>query len=523
MFSIPFWLSLLIGFLSLSEEIVWVRTVGFAYQTVPPAFSFVLVCYLVGIALGAAVGKRICGRVMNLYAAASLLLGAAALVDVLTPVFIARVMIGVDSDPGLPAAMIVLNAGLKGTLFPIVHHLGSMGQGSRVGRSMSRIYFANILGATAGPLLTGFVALDYLNVDECFEISAAACLLASVVCALKGAKPAALLATAIAAVLSSLTASWLVLPRPGSLVTFAANGRSMTHFIANRHGVVHTSATPHGDSVFGGNVYDGVASIDVDGNRNRLERLYLLALAHPHPRRVLFVGLSTGAWVRAVQGVPGVESIDVVEINPAYIELIRDYYPQLAPLLQDPRIHIHIDDGRRWLRRNPETRFDAVIQNTTFHWRANAGNLLSREYFTEVRRHMNAGAIILANTTGSYDVLATAQAVFTYAYRYSNFVYASDQPLLLDVGRLGAVRRPDGNFFTLEGATPGSVAGLLGQATLEPVDDFLARQHAKAAVITDDNVLSEYAHGRRFGPELLRALAPPEPAHFDAIAPPSPR
>lgn len=519
MFSVPFWLSLLIGFLSLSEEIVWVRAVSFAYQSMPPAFSFVLVCYLVGIALGAAVGKRICRRVTNLYSAASMLLGAAALVDVLTPVFIARVMSATDSDLGLTAAMIVLNAGLKGILFPIAHHLGSMGQGPRVGRSMSRIYFANILGATAGPLLTGFVALDYLSVDECFEISAAACLLASVLCVLKAAKPILLVVTAVAAAFSSLATSWLVLPRPGSLVTFAANGRSMNHFIANRHGVVHTTRTPDGDYVFGGNVYDGIASINVDGNQNRLERLYLLALVHPEPRHLLFVGLSTGAWVRAIEGVAGVESIDVVEINPAYIELIRDNYPQLAPLLRDPRIHIHIDDGRRWLRRHPETRFDAIIQNTTFYWRANAGNLVSREYFTEVREHLDAGGILLANTTGSFDVLATAQAVFPYAYRYTNFVYASDKPVLLDVSRLGGIRRPDGNFFTLDGAPSGSVAALLTRAKLEPVSDFIARRHANAVVITDDNVLSEYAHGHRFGPKLLRALAPSEPPHFEATDP----
>ena len=108
----------------------------------------------------------------------------------------------------------------------------------------------------------------------------------------------------------------------------------------------------------------------------------------PIPKQVLFVGLSTGAWVRAIQGFPGIERIDVVEINPAYIDLIRSY-GQLLPLLQDPRIHIHIDDGRRWLRRNPLTRFDLVVQNTTFFWRANTGNLLSWEYFSEVRKHLD--------------------------------------------------------------------------------------------------------------------------------------
>ena len=58
MFSFAWWLSLTVGFLSLSEEILWVRVAGFAYNTLPPAFSFVLACYLVGIAAGAAFGNN---------------------------------------------------------------------------------------------------------------------------------------------------------------------------------------------------------------------------------------------------------------------------------------------------------------------------------------------------------------------------------------------------------------------------------------------------------------------------------
>jgi spermidine synthase len=262
-----------------------------------------------------------------------------------------------------------------------------------------------------------------------------------------------------------------------------------------------------------------MTTVDVDANQNRIDRVYLVALMGVAPRRVLFVGLSSGAWVRAIQGVPGVESIDVVEINPGYIALIRNYYPELAVLLDDPRVHVHIDDGRRWLRRNPDSRFDVIIQNTTFHWRANAGNLLSREYFSEVHRHLNENGILTVNTTGSFDVLATARAVFPHTYRYSNFVYASDQALIPEADRLRAIRRPDGAFFTFEGAPPGSVAALLAQARLDPVEDFLARLKANAGVITDDNLLSEYAHGVRFGPQLLRALAPAEAAHFYANTP----
>lgn len=111
-------------------------------------------------------------------------------------------------------------------------------------------------------------------------------------------------------------------------------------------------------------------------------------------------------------------------------------------------------------------------------------------------------------------MLATARAVFPYAYRYANFVYASAQPLVPDANRLREVRRPDGSFFTFEGAPAGSVAALLAQAHLDPVEGVLAHQKAKAGVITDDNLLSEYAHGQRFGPDLLRALTPPQAPLF---------
>src|SRR5258705_5113462 len=91
-FSFAWWLSFVIGFLSLSIEIVWVRIIGFGYETLPPAFSFVLACYLVGIALGAALGKRLCERTQNLYVAAALMLSLSALVDVGSPTDGSRVI-----------------------------------------------------------------------------------------------------------------------------------------------------------------------------------------------------------------------------------------------------------------------------------------------------------------------------------------------------------------------------------------------------------------------------------------------
>ena len=518
MLSLPALLSLLVGFLSLSEEILWVRTAGFVYHTQPPAFSFVLVFYLIGIALGAGLGKRLCDRTRHLYAMAAVVLSVAAVVDVSMPALIGGLMTANDDRLGIPAVLIAVTAAAKSALFPIAHDLGSVAEGPRIGRSVSRIYFANIVGSTLGPLLTGFVALDRLSIDECFAVSSALCLGGSALCLRHVNSRRFTVVPLVAIVVSCLAAGMTIRSGPGVLVKFAdrGDGLPVSRFIANRHGVVHTVRAPAGDVVFGGNVYDGLAEVDVERNKNRLDRVYLAGLLHPDPRRILFVGMATGAWVRCFEGFSGVERIDVVEINPAYLDLIREY-PKLATLLDDARVHVHVDDGRRWLRRHPDERFDVIIQNTTYYWRSNADNLLSRDYFAEVAHHLESGGLVAINSTSSSDVLATAQAVFGHAYRYANFVYAADHPLTLNLGQLVGVRKPDGSLFDATTRTPGSAVAQLANAQLDPVPEFFTRRKIEAEVITDDNLVTEYRNGHRFGPVILQLPLPvPTPPFLDA-------
>ncbi len=169
---LPLLLSFLVGFLSLSVEILWVRVISFKFHTLPHAFSFVLAMYLVGIALGAYIGKVCCSRERHLYliGAAALLLGG--VLDIYTPTLAPGLLSGGFDNDGLALAglAIIASSAIKSVLFPIVHHLGSNSAGSAVGRSVSRIYSGNIAGSTLGPLVTGFYLLDRFTVEECFML-----------------------------------------------------------------------------------------------------------------------------------------------------------------------------------------------------------------------------------------------------------------------------------------------------------------------------------------------------------------
>ena len=50
------------GFLSLSQEIIWMRLISFLGMSVPQTFSYTLALFLVGIAIGAHIGKKICQK-----------------------------------------------------------------------------------------------------------------------------------------------------------------------------------------------------------------------------------------------------------------------------------------------------------------------------------------------------------------------------------------------------------------------------------------------------------------------------
>ena len=172
-------------------------------------------------------------------------------------------------------------------------------------------------------------------------------------------------------------------------------------------------------------MYDGRTNLSLIKNTNGLDRPLLLAALQPKPKRVLMVGLSIGSWLALTNGFPGVEHIDVVEINSGYLQTAQAY-PVQARALQDPRVNIVIDDARRWLKLHPQETYDLVIMNTTWHWRANSSFLLSQEYLQLIQKHMKQGAVMAFNATGSPDAFYTATQVFEHAYRYGNFVYAAD-------------------------------------------------------------------------------------------------
>jgi spermidine synthase len=276
--------------------------------------------------------------------------------------------------------------------------------------------------------------------------------------------------------------------------------------LENRSGII--AVTDNG-VVYGHGMYDGRFNTDLKHDTNGIVRPYSLSLFHPAPRDVLMIGLSSGSWAQVIANNPDVASLTVIEINPGYLALIEKE-PEVASVLKNPKVKIITDDGRRWLRANPTRHFDAIVSNTTWHFRASVTNLLSVEFLELIRHHLKSGGIFFYNTTESDRVQRTACLAFAQGARVTNHMVVSDAPIAWDFRRWRhtlEAYRIDGQLVfeksrKLDRAkldelaawqtslAPGSHPD---RRPIEPCPDILARTAGQRPV-TDDNMGSEWLH-----------------------------
>lgn len=82
--------------------------------------------------------------------------------------------------------------------------------------------------------------------------------------------------------------------------------------------------------------------------------------AHPDPRRVLVLGGGDGGTVSELVRYPGLERIDVVEIDPEVVAVCRRHLPRLSRGFDDPRVVVEHADGAAWIGAGAE-RFDVIL------------------------------------------------------------------------------------------------------------------------------------------------------------------
>ncbi len=403
-----------------------------------PAFAFLLSTFLAGIAAGSYIAEKLTEKkasatVVRVVGALMLLAGV---ISVYVPPLVGFLRwMGIDYL--LSVFGFFITAAMMGSVLPLLCRLAITAD-DQAGRRVSLVYVSNIVGSTLGTLLVGFVLMQYFGLRQVsLQLGMAAVIAGSLVLIVSQGKvrtPPAWAAVTIAVALVAVPAASPLYSNLYERLIWGTQpqvSEPFAHIVENRNGVI--AVTKEGE-VWGDGVYDGYFNIDPAHDVNIVMRAYALSAFHPAPKRILLIGLSSGSWAQILVNEPQAESLDIVEINPGYLTLIPQY-PMVRSLLQNPKVQIHIDDGRRWMLAHPSGRYDVIVANTTFYWRDHASNLLSTDFLEIIRKHLAPGGVFYYNTTGSDDVLATGLHVFPYGLRVVNCLAVSDSPLQMNLER----------------------------------------------------------------------------------------
>jgi spermidine synthase len=500
------------GLIALGFEITWFRVFALASSDRAPAFALLLSTYLSGIAAGSFVSEkwtRKHGAGIVLQVMGVLLLLAGALSVYLPPLVALLMTRKIAFLFSVPAFFVV--AAAVGSVLPLLCRL-AIAPDRAAGRGVSFVYVSNILGSALGSLGIGFVLMQYFGLRQVsLGLGLTAVVLGSGVLLFSQGKLAMPPAWAVAVIVASFAA----VPASSGLYTllfkrliFGSRPEARTPFInvvENRNGVI--GVTPDG-AVFGGGVYDGIFNVDPLTDVNIVERVYALSAFCAAPKRMLVIGLASGSWAQILANHPQLESMDAVEINPGYLKLIPQY-GVVQSLILNPKFHLYLDDGRRWLLAHPEAHYDVVVANTSFHWRDHSSGLLSIEFLQLIHAHLNPGGIYYFNSTESDDAIATALKVFPYGLRVINFLAVSDTPITIDKKRwLDVLRgyRIDGRvMFDLTNPNAEKVLAnymaLADSINFPPAfvgletSDSLRGRLGRRLIITDDNMGLEWRGG----------------------------
>ena len=85
---------------------------------------------------------------------------------------------------------------------------------------------------------------------------------------------------------------------------------------------------------------------------------------NPGIRRVLVIGAGDGGVARELGKYPGIERVDIVEIDEEVVKACRRFLPGTACGFDDARMHLHFEDGLKFVR-HTDSAYDLILVDST--------------------------------------------------------------------------------------------------------------------------------------------------------------
>ena len=399
------------GFSAMAYEICWTRSLTLVVGSSVYAFCIMLATFLGGIAWGSFAARRSLQRrpaSLDHIVAFEVWLAVLGLCSIPSFAWLPRVLAALwpltgESFAGLIGLQVLfsvlvmaLPTFLMGLIFPFVGDLVT-GRLAHLGRRLGSAYAINTIGGIVGSFVCGFWLIPSIGIAWALAIAALGNLAAGLWIYLRcgagsllrrAALTSAVFICYVAMAATAFVPSWRrQIMVSGLYLNPSAYAASLDRLEQDNDLLFYRESLNTTVSVHrhrqDGNIYLKVggktdASLGVDMGTQVLAA-HIPLLLHPHPSRVLVIGLGSGITLGSVGRYP-VPHIDCAEIDPAVVEGARYFGKHNYHVHDDPRVRLHVADGRNFLLATTD-RYDAIISEPSNPWMSGIGYLFTEEFY----------------------------------------------------------------------------------------------------------------------------------------------
>lgn len=541
-----------VGFVFFLMELCWYRMLAPLLGGSTYTFGLILTVALLGIGLGGGAYTLrgalhvatlrgfawTCGLEAALLAIPYALGDRLAVLALLLRVFRIYGLFGHALAWGIVTAIVVLPAAIvAGYQFPLLISL--LGKGDeQVGRQVGLAYAANTLGAIAGSLAGGFVLLPPLGALGTWQLTTWLLALLAIAALLLGHQrsrarwrslhrsgaPALVAALSLLALHGSRgpTAAWRHSPigagRSDGLLQQPTRNALQRWLHEQRHAV--TWQVDGRESCIGLHTLNDTAFVingksdgaAVEDSSTQIMSGLLGAMLHPQVERALVIGLGTGSTAGWLAEIDTVEAVDVVEIEPAIVEVARACAPVNHDVLDNPKVRLILGDAREVLLTSRD-RYDLVFSEPSNPYRAGIASLFTQEFYQAVQERLEPGGLFVQwvqgyeiDTQSIRTVYTTLSSVFPTVETWRTdrsdlMLFARAEPLGVDVDRLRQrVRQEPFRSGLLAAWRATRAEDVLARYVAQPtLAAAIAESAGPLLVNSDDRNLLEFAVARALG------------------------
>jgi len=533
------WTTFVMGFSSLTAEVVWNKYLGIFLGSNIYGLSLVLSLFLLGIAIGSLTLSQVIERIKDRSAAYVNFLALCALGLFVTSFLLGQAptaaqyiysnfsFLNLLIIKSFAVVLVILfPSTLMGALLPLGIRLMTKNF-SEAPKAAGKMYATNTLGAILGSALSGLVLVPTFGSGVTLQIAYLTLALSTLGPFLK-LKNRSRGWTALAALALLSIGAWKHptfdfqnILRFGYYQQSGFEGGKKTEefvqILEGRTGVISLSHNPQD-----GEDYKNFLRLKTNGldesifdlkDLKALPKYEALLGALPlslarNPEKAFVVGYGGGYTVDFLTSTD-VGKVKVIELENSIIEASNFVHKGQNPILKRTSLDLQIEDARFVLARGVDAPFDIIVSQPSHSWLMGATNLFTKEFFEIVLGRLsdegvfsqwlnlyNMSPNVLMSILKTFYSVFPHGAVFTGAGDQELIMIGSKAPLRFDLYKLNAIAQDERVRRQLGQISMNDAYDLLSQFALSREEVWKLAQDSE--INTDQNAFAEVTQSQLF-------------------------